>query len=62
MPNNDFKLRLTKELGKKIHVELYSLDILQYLETGELEYKETPVVYDEGTGNIIKKTVSNLMA
>ena len=62
LPNNDLKLRLTKELGKKIHVELYSLDILQYLETGELEYKETPVVYDEGTGNIIKKTVSNLMA
>lgn len=62
LPNNDLKLKLTKELGKKIHVELFNLDILLYLETGEIKNTETPVIYDEGTGNIIEKTVSNHMA
>jgi radical SAM superfamily enzyme YgiQ (UPF0313 family) len=62
MQNNDLKLKLTKELGKKIHVELYNLDILEYLETGEIKNSKTPVVYDEGTGKIIRKTISNLMA
>lgn len=62
MQNNDLKLKLTKELGKKIHVELYNLDILKYLETGEIKNSETPVVYDEGTGKIIRKTISNFMA
>ncbi|MGB4588489.1 MAG: DUF4080 domain-containing protein [Clostridiaceae bacterium] len=62
LPNNDLKQKLSKELGKKIHVELYHLDILLYLETGKIVDTETPVVYDEETGKIITKTLSNFMA
>ena len=58
LQSNDLKLNLAREIGRKVHVELYSLDILLYLETGKVDKTPTPVVYDEETGEIIDKILA----
>lgn len=52
--DNEYRRTLSKELGRKVHVEIYSLDVLRYLQTGQLVLHETPVIYDEDDGQIIK--------
>ena len=46
--------RLSKELGRKVHIELFSMDVPRYLTSGEVLIADTPVVYDEKSGEIIK--------
>lgn len=48
------KRKITKELGAKVHVEIYSMDILLFLAEGIVDMNETPVYYDEINGQIIR--------
>lgn len=50
----DLKRQLSKELGVKVHVEIFSMDVMKYLQTGEVVLTDTPVLYDEKSGEIVK--------
>lgn len=52
--NNEEKRRISKELGIKVHVEIYSINILLYADKGIVDMNETPVYYDEINGQIIR--------
>ena len=52
--NRDLKRQLLKELGMKVHVEIFSMDVLKYLQSGEVVLTDTPVLYDEKNGQIVK--------
>ena len=52
--NKELKRELSKELGVKIHIEIFSMDVLKFLSTGEIVITDTPVIYDEKTGEIIR--------
>ncbi|MFH5837111.1 DUF4080 domain-containing protein [Proteiniclasticum sp. C24MP] len=52
--NRDLKRQLSKELGMKVHVEIFSMDVLKYLQSGEVVLTDTPVLYDEKNGQIVK--------
>ncbi|HSL87096.1 MAG TPA: DUF4080 domain-containing protein, partial [Bacteroidales bacterium] len=51
--SNDLRRRVSKELGIKVHVEIFSMDILRYIDSGEVILNDTPVFYDEKTGQIV---------
>lgn len=51
--DNDYRRNLSKALGRKVHVEIYSMDIIRYLHSGVLVHDDTMVVYDEDDGEII---------
>ncbi len=51
--SNDEKRRISKELGLKIHVEIYSINVQLYADKGIVDINETPVYYDEINGQII---------
>lgn len=52
--NNEEKRRISKALGVKVHVEIYSINILLYADKGIVDMNETPVYYDEINGQIIR--------
>ncbi|NCC79764.1 MAG: DUF4080 domain-containing protein [Clostridia bacterium] len=52
--DKNLRSRLSKELGRKVHVEIFRMDVLRYLGSGEVVLSDTPVVYDEKSGEIIK--------
>lgn len=52
--NHAYRKNMEKDKGIKIHVEIFSVDVLHYIDTGELRTADTPVFYDLVLGEIIK--------
>lgn len=52
--NKELKREMSKEFGIRIHLEIFDMDVLRYLSTGEIVMTDTPVIYDEKSGEIIR--------